>query len=261
MRGMKRAITIAGSDPTGAAGIQGDLKTFFAFKVYGTAVVTAVTAQDSRGLKTVLPVDPATLRQGLRSAFFEVRPNTAKVGMVYNADIIREVALALKEAMVPFVVIDPMMVASRGGRLLEEDAISAFKEELIPLATLLTPNLSEAEILSGVKIESSEDMAKAARRIEGEWGCQVLVKGGHLRGEALDILYDGREFREFSLPRLDREVHGTGCALSAGIAAGLALGLKLPEAIKRAKDYVWRGMKEALPSDGGMLLFNHDPES
>ncbi len=260
MKLMKRAISIAGSDPTGAAGIQGDLKTFSAFKVYGTAVITAVTAQDSRGLTAVMPVDPTVLRQGLWSAFSEVRPNAAKVGMVYSADIIREVTQALREAMVPFVVIDPMMVASRGGRLLEEGAISTFKEELLPLATLITPNLFEAEVLSGVKIKSPEDMAEAAKCIEGEWGCQVLVKGGHLKGEALDLLYDGREFKEFRLPRLDREVHGTGCALSSGIAAGLALGLKLPEAVKRAKDYVWQGMREALPSSGGILLFNHNPE-
>lgn len=259
---MKKVLSIAGSDPTGGAGILADMKTFSAFQVYGLGVVTAVTAQDRRGVRATLRVSAPLVLQQLRCLTATTTPDAIKTGMLLNPAIVKAVSLGLRERRPPVIVVDPVMFASRGGQLLNKTGLTALKRELLPLATLVTPNLIEAEMLSGLKVTSVKEMAEAARRIEGQCGCQVLVKGGHLAGKAIDLFYDGKRITQFSLPRIKGkgDVHGTGCAFSSAVAAGLARGLPLHSAIGTAKEYVWIGIKEATLAFG-ILLFNHHKAS
>lgn len=238
------------------------MKTFAAFQVYGLGVVTAVTAQDYRGIQGIRGVSAPLVLQQLRCLSAEPPPDAAKTGMLLNEAIVRAVSRGLRECRPPFIVVDPVILASRGGQLLKKEALTALKRELLPLATLVTPNLLEAEMLSGRRVSSVKEMAEAARRIKAQCGCQVLIKGGHLPGKAIDLLYDGETVTQFSLPRIKEkaDVHGTGCAFSAAVAAGLARGLPLPSAIRTAKEYVWKGIKEATFAVG-IFLFNHHKAS
>jgi hydroxymethylpyrimidine/phosphomethylpyrimidine kinase len=248
------ALSIAGSDSGGGAGIQADLKTFAALGVHGTCAITCLTAQNPRRVLGVEPARPEMVRQQMAAVFAELNPAAVKTGMLYSEEIIAVVAEFLKKhsrgrrrsgavkapQRLPLVV-DPLMVSTSGASLLEPSAIRSLQEQLLPLATLLTPNLSEAGVLTGRNISSGEDMRRAAREIHSQFGCAVLVKGGHLRNsrEAMDIFFDGKAELLLSAPFVKGiRTHGTGCTYSAAICAALALGHPLPTAVKIGKQFV-----------------------
>jgi len=239
------ALTIAGSDSGGGAGIQADLKVFAAQGVHGVTAVTCLTAQNPAAVLGVLPCDSGFLRKQLEAIFAELRPAAAKTGMLHSAALIREVARFLRRRRRLPLVVDPVIVSTSGARLLEHSGIAVLCSELLPLASLLTPNLDETEALAGFRPRSVEDMREAARVLQRRYGCAVLIKGGHLRGhkEAIDILQDGRQESLLSAPFIRAgSTHGTGCAYSAAITAGLARGLSLTQAAHHAKDYITRAI-------------------
>ncbi len=244
---MRTALTIAGSDSGGGAGIQADLKTFAAHGVFGTSAVTAITAQNTLGVTAwqAMPADLVTAQIEAVAADFDLR--AVKVGMLATAAIVEAVAAAIVELDLPDVVVDPVMVATGGDRLLDEDAIEAIKRELMPHTRVLTPNVPEAEALSGMGIASVDDMRSAARRILASGPRVVLVKGGHLTGpESVDVVVTAHESFELRRPRVETtSTHGTGCTLSAAIAANLALGLELQPALERAREYVDGAIRHA----------------
>ncbi|HEU5071656.1 MAG TPA: bifunctional hydroxymethylpyrimidine kinase/phosphomethylpyrimidine kinase [Verrucomicrobiae bacterium] len=235
------ALTIAGSDSGGGAGIQADLKTFHALGVHGTSAVTCLTAQNPRGVSGIQASSPDFLRRQLEAVFAELKPAAVKTGMLLSAPLVRVVVERFKRRPAPPLVVDPVMVATSGARLLKASAIAALRNELLPLAAIVTPNLDEAELLADMKLCSVEDLRAAARTIHARCGCAVLVKGGHLRGltEAVDVFYDGRVELLLSAPFVKGvSTHGTGCTYSAAITAGLARGLSLPVAVPRAKEFI-----------------------
>lgn len=253
-----RALTVAGSDSGGGAGIQADLKTFSAYRVFGMSVLTAVTAQNSVGVQGVETLPPAFVAVQLESVLSDFGADAAKCGMLATAGIIRAVAAKLKEHRVEKLVVDPLMIATSGDPLLEPDAREALIGEILPLALVVTPNLHEAGALAEMAVTTREDMEEAARRIAKLGPRHVLVKGGHLTGEALDLLFNGREFTAFSAPRIDSaNTHGTGCTFSAAIAAGLARGRPLPEAVRDAKAYVARAIREGFAPGKGVGVLRH----
>ena len=240
------ALTIAGSDSSGGAGIQADLKTFTALGVYGASVITALTAQNTLGVQGIHPVPVAFVAQQLDSVLSDLAVGAIKTGMLANADIVGTVAAMLRAAPPRALVVDPVMVATSGDVLLAPDAIGAMKELLLPLATLVTPNLAEAALLLGSKQAEEETDAVAQAQALRAAGCRaVLIKGGHGRGDAaVDILVDDKGVERFVRPRIDTpHTHGTGCTLSAAIAALLARGAPMTEAVDRAKAFVWEGLK------------------
>ena len=236
---MKTALTIAGSDCSGGAGIQADLKTMTMNGVYGMSAVTALTAQNTTGVAGILEVPPHFLRQQLDMIFSDIRPDAVKIGMVSSGALIEVIAKALADWKAERVVVDPVMVATSGSALMETEAVSVLKEKLLPMADLVTPNIPEAEVLSGLTIRGREDMEQAAQAIAQAHGCAVLLKGGHSVSDADDLLYAGGQARWFQGKRIDNpNTHGTGCTLSSAIAANLAKGFPMEEAIGRAKDYI-----------------------
>lgn len=241
------ALTIAGSDSSGGAGIQADLKTFAALRVYGASALTAITAQNTVGVQAVevLPA-PFVLAQ-IASVLSDLDVRAIKTGMLANTSIVVAVAARLKTVRVP-IVVDPVMVATSGDALLNEDAIAAVRELLLPVATLITPNLPEAACLLDQPVATDEAAMCAQAEALMQFGCKaVLVKGGHGAGaEAVDILFDGQTMDRLARPRVaTRNTHGTGCTLSAAIAAGLAHGLALTQAVEQAKDYLWTALQQA----------------
>ncbi len=253
------ALTIAGSDSGGGAGIQADLKSFHAFGVFGTSALTAVTVQNTRGVSGVHPIPVDTVRAQIRAVAEDLHPAACKSGMLATAELVRAVAESIREHRLPHYVLDPVMVASSGDRLLDEDAERTVAEELVPLAALVTPNLDEAAILVGAPVEDLDGMRRAAAALV-EMGAQAaLLKGGHLRSAALvDVLFDGRDWHEWRRPKLDtRNTHGTGCTLSAAVAAGLAHGWPLARAVEDALDYVSRAMRAAPALGAGHGPLNH----
>jgi hydroxymethylpyrimidine/phosphomethylpyrimidine kinase len=244
---MRTALTIAGSDSGGGAGIQADLKTFAAHGVFGTSAITAVTAQNTLGVTAwqAMPADLVTAQIEAVAGDFDL--HAVKVGMLATAAIVEAVAAAIVELDLPDVVVDPVMVATGGDRLLEEDAIEAIKRELMPHTRVLTPNVPEAEALSGMGIASVDDMRSAARRILAGGPRVVLVKGGHLEGpESVDVVVTAHDSFELRRPRVETtSTHGTGCTLSSAIAANLALGLELQPALERAREYVDGAIRHA----------------
>jgi hydroxymethylpyrimidine/phosphomethylpyrimidine kinase len=239
------ALTIAGSDPTGGAGLQGDLKTFAAHGVVGSAVVAAITVQDRSGVRAVRAVEGEVVGGQLLAALGALRPRAVKTGMLWSAGAIRAVAAALGTSRAPLVV-DPVLTATAGGDLLEPGALPVLVEALLPRATVLTPNLPEAARLLGVRGIAKDEAEDAARRLRALGPSAVLLKGGHGEGpEAVDLLATANGVRRFALPRLSRGAHGTGCALSAALAANLAKGLDLAAAVERAKSYVHRALAAA----------------
>ena len=246
---MKKVLTIAGSDSGGGAGIQADLKAFAALGVYGMSAVTAITAQNTVGVQGVIELPADFVGLQIDSVVTDIGVDAVKTGMLANAEIIAVVAEKAKEYDFPNFVIDPVMVAKSGDPLLREDARQALIEQLIPLAKVLTPNLHEARVLTGMEIESLEDMREVAQAIH-ELGTQnVVVKGGHLSGsnESVDILYDGRDFIEFAAPRIEtRNTHGTGCTFASAIAAELAKGKSVPEAVRAAKEFITMALRNSL---------------
>jgi len=253
-----KALTIAGSDSGGGAGIQADLKTFSAFRVFGMSVITAVTAQNSLGVQGVENLPPAFVARQLRSVLEDFGADAAKCGMLSTAPIIEAVAAELSAHRIEKLVVDPVMVAKSGDQLLQPEARAALADRILPLALLVTPNLPEAEVLAGMRVAETEDMEEAARRIHLMGARYVLVKGGHLKGDATDLLWNGREFTRFSTPRIDSQnTHGTGCTFSAAIAAGLARGQALGDAIRSAKAYVTRAIREGFQAGRGVGQLRH----
>jgi hydroxymethylpyrimidine/phosphomethylpyrimidine kinase len=235
------ALTIAGSDSGGGAGIQADLRTFALAGVRGATVITCLTAQNRKAISRLEPVSPKMVRAQLEAVFEETPPEAAKTGMLYSAAIISEIA-GFMRGMPRFpLVVDPVMISTSGRRLLQSDALGTLRRKLLPLTTLVTPNRSEAEVLSGRKINTPEDLRAAARSIQAAFGCAALVKGGHLPGthQAIDILFDGKSEWMFFAPRAHNvRLHGTGCVYSAAITAALAKGQALPAAVRWGKQFV-----------------------
>jgi hydroxymethylpyrimidine/phosphomethylpyrimidine kinase len=253
-----KALTIAGSDSGGGAGIQADLKTFSAFRVFGMSVITAVTAQNSIGVQGVENLPPAFVARQLRSVLEDFGTDAAKCGMLSTAPIIDAVAAGLTEHRIDKLVVDPVMVAKSGDPLLQPDARAALADHILPLALLVTPNLPEAEVLAGMRVAEPEEMEEAARRIHGMGPRYVLIKGGHLKGDATDLLWNGREFTRFTAARIDSpNTHGTGCTFSAAITAGLARGQALGDSIRSAKAYVTRAIREGFKAGRGVGQLRH----
>jgi hydroxymethylpyrimidine/phosphomethylpyrimidine kinase len=253
-----KALTIAGSDSGGGAGIQADLKTFSAFRVFGMSVITAVTAQNSLGVTGVHNLPPAFVEKQLDAVLGDFGTDAIKVGMLSTSAIITAVAERLRAASGAPLVLDPVMIAKSGAALLEPEAQSALMKEMLPLAEVVTPNLPEASALAGMPVTTEADMEEAARRIIALGPRRVLVKGGHLAGDATDILWDGRRLTRFSSPRLaSSSTHGTGCTFSAAIAAGLARQQPLADAIREAKAYVTAAIREGFQPGRGVGALRH----
>jgi hydroxymethylpyrimidine/phosphomethylpyrimidine kinase len=256
--GVPKALTVAGSDSGGGAGIQADLKTFSAFRVFGMSVITAVTAQNSVGVTGVhnLPAEFVALQ--LDAVLDDFGADAVKLGMLSTAPIIRAVAERLAAHGQTRVVLDPVMVAKSGAPLLQPDARAALLEVVLPLAEVVTPNLHEAAVLADMSVKTEIDMEEAARRIHARGPRHVLVKGGHLADSATDLLYDGHAFTRFPAPRLDSaNTHGTGCTLSAAIAAALAHGTPLVAAVGEAKAYVTAAIREGFAAGRGVGVLRH----
>ena len=251
------ALTIAGSDSGGGAGIQADLKTFASLGVHGTSAITCVTAQNPKGVLAIQACRPEIVRQQIEAVWVEFHPAAVKTGMLYSTEIIRRIAAFFRRGDRPPLIVDPVMVATSGSRLLKPRAVEILKRELIPLAALVTPNLAEAEILLDRKVTSLEEMRWAAKEIRRRFGCAALVKGGHLRNtrEAADIFFDGREELLLTAPFIRRvATHGTGCTYSAAIAAEVALGCGLTEAVIRAKGYISEAIAQSNTAGGHSVL-------
>ena len=243
---MYRALTIAGSDSGGGAGIQADLKTFAALGVYGMSALTSITAQNTVGVQGIHDLPPEFVGLQIDSVLTDIGADAVKTGMVSNAQIIEVVAAKIKGYGVENLVIDPVMIAKSGDRLLREDAQEALVSSLLPLAKVVTPNLQEAQALSELEIRSIQNMKEAAKAIYDLGPQNVVIKGGHLPGESVDLLYDGREFFEFPGPRIEtRNTHGTGCTFASAIAAGLAKGQDLSTAVQAAKEYITKALQGA----------------
>ncbi|HYX82737.1 MAG TPA: bifunctional hydroxymethylpyrimidine kinase/phosphomethylpyrimidine kinase [Gemmatimonadales bacterium] len=256
---MRIALTIAGSDSGGAAGIQADLKTFHQFGVFGTSAVTAVTAQNTRGVSAWQALPPTLVAQQIDAVASDLRPAALKSGMLGSAEIVETVAERLTRHRLTTYVLDPVMVASSGDRLLERDAEQLIEKRLAPLAILVTPNLNEAEILVGHEVRTPEQMERAGRALVAAGARAALVKGGHLAGTALvDVLVQPTAVRRFTHERIDTtSTHGTGCTLSAAITAGLALGRSLEQAVAEGLDFVQRAIAAAPGLGAGHGPLNH----
>ena len=236
---MKTALTIAGSDSSGGAGIQADIKTMCANHVFATSAITALTAQNTLGVTGIMEVTPEFLGEQLDAVFTDIYPDAVKIGMVSSSDLIRMIASKLQEYKAANIVVDPVMVATSGAKLISDDAIETLKKELLPLATVITPNIPEAEVLADMKIANEEEMIIAAEKISKKFGCAILVKGGHQINDANDLLYRNNSYAWFKGKRINNSnTHGTGCTLSSAIASNLAKGYVLDTSVKRAKDYI-----------------------
>jgi len=252
-------LTIAGSDSGGGAGIQADLKTFCAFGVFGTSAITAITAQNTTGVTAVHPVPLEVVLAQIEAVAVDLQPAAVKTGMLATAALVEMVAVEIARHGFSNLVCDPVMVSSSGARLLDEDAVASLRRDLFPLCALITPNLDEARILTGLPVEGEEGMLESARVLVEAGAGAALIKGGHGEGdEVVDLLWDGTNVRKWRRPRLHtRNVHGTGCTLSAGIAAGLAKGASLEEAVSTALDFVARAIQEAPGLGSGFGPLNH----
>ena len=255
---MKTALTIAGSDSCGGAGIQADIKTMTANGVYALCAVTALTAQNTLGVTDILESSPFFLEEQLDAVFTDIFPDAVKIGMVSTAALIHSIAEKLKQYHPKHIVVDPVMVATSGARLLQTDAVEALTRELLPLAEVVTPNIPEAEILAGMTITSARDMEKAAKLISEKYGCCVLCKGGHKVNDADDLLWKDGKGQWFHGQRIDNpNTHGTGCTLSSAIASNLAKGYDLPQAVERAKAYISGALGAMLDLGQGSGPMNH----
>ena len=255
---MKTALSIAGSDSCGGAGIQADIKTMTLNGVYAMSAITALTAQNTTGVRDIMEASPRFLEQQLDAVFEDIFPDAVKIGMVSSAELICAIAAKLRQYEARNIVVDPVMVATSGARLIQEEAIHTLTEELLPLATVVTPNVPEAEILSGMEIHTKEDMETAARKIGDGFGCAVLLKGGHSVNDANDLLYAQGAYQWFEGKRINNpNTHGTGCTLSSAIAANLAKGFTLEQAVKRAKDYISGALAAMLDLGAGSGPMNH----
>lgn len=255
---MKTALTIAGSDCSGGAGIQADIKTMTTNGVYAMSAVTALTAQNTTGVYDVMEVTPEFLGLQLDLIFNDIYPDAVKTGMVSSRELIGVIAEKLTEYKAKNIVVDPVMVSTSGSKLLSDDAIADLKEKLLPLADVVTPNIPEAQVLSGIDIENAEDMINAAKIISETYGCRVLCKGGHSINDANDLLYIDGKYTWFEGIRIDNpNTHGTGCTLSSAIASNLAKGYSLEESVRMAKEYISGALSAMLDLGKGSGPLNH----
>jgi hydroxymethylpyrimidine/phosphomethylpyrimidine kinase len=263
---MRVVLTIAGSDPTGGAGLQADLKTFAALGVYGLSAATAITVQSTAGVVETAPLSADLVSGQIEAVAGDIEVHATKTGMLANAAIVEAVAATIEELDLPLVVVDPVLASGRGDRLLDDDGVRMMGAELLPLARVVTPNLPEAEALSGKRIDTDDDLREAARRIHDLGASAVLITGGHrpLRSshrsttEVIDVLFDGQHFLEFHTARIETVgTHGTGCTFAAAVAAYLALGHSLSEAAERAQRYVAAAMRNQLAIGRGQGLLDH----
>lgn len=258
---MKKVLTIAGSDSSGGAGIQADIKTIMAHKMYAMSAITALTAQNTTGVYGIMDADPEFVAKQIECIFDDIRPDAVKIGMVSNAAILEVIAETLLRYKAENIVLDPVMVSTSGCRLLSEQAESALIGSLVPMACLITPNIPEAQVLSGMPIRSEEDMVRAAEHIQGlfpETGMNILIKGGHLTAEASDLLLWNGQTEWFRAERVDNpNTHGTGCTLSSAIACNLAAGNSLPDSIRKAKAYLTGALNAKLDLGKGSGPLDH----
>lgn len=255
---MKAVLTIAGSDSSGGAGIQADIKTMLANGVYAMSAITALTAQNTLGVRAVLNATPIFLAEQLDAIFEDIPPAAVKIGMVSSAKLIEVIAQKLTEYRAENIVVDPVMVATSGAKLIDDDAILTLTEKLFPLAKIITPNIPELEIISGKKISSKVDMENCASEIFNRYKCAVLAKGGHGTNDADDLLCDGENFKWFKGKRIDtKNTHGTGCTLSSAIASKLAKGFNLSDSVDAAKKYLTQALMFDLNLGHGNGPINH----
>ena len=255
---MKTALSIAGSDSCGGAGIQADIKTMTLNGVYAMSAVTALTAQNTTGVSAILEADADFLEKEINAVFEDIFPDAVKIGMVSSSALIEVIAQRLKFYQAKNIVVDPVMVATSGARLINDSAINTLKEKLLPIANIITPNIPETEVLSGMKISDKDDMEKAAVSIGEKFKCAVLVKGGHSINDADDILYSNGKITYFKGKRIDNpNTHGTGCTLSSAIAANLAKGYSLEQSVERAKEYISGALAAMLDLGKGSGPMNH----
>ena len=261
---MKTAVTIAGSDSSGGAGIQADIKTMIANGVYAMSAITALTAQNTTGVTGIMEVTPEFLGEELDNIFTDIYPDAVKIGMVSSSALIEKIADKLQEYQAENIVVDPVMVATSGAKLISDEAIGTLKKRLLPIASVLTPNIPEAEVLAEMEIHSADDMIEAAKKISDTYHCAVLCKGGHKLNDANDLLYRDGDYRWFNGKRIDNpNTHGTGCTLSSAIASNLAKGFDMDTSVERAKDYISGALAAMLdlgkgsgPMDHGFAIKN-----
>ncbi len=255
---MNTALTIAGSDSCGGAGIQADIKTMTAHGVYAMSAITALTAQNTTGVSDIMEVTPDFLGKQLDCVFEDIMPDAIKTGMVASSELIKVIAEKIKCYHGKKLVVDPVMVATSGSKLISDDAIGTLKNELLPLATVITPNIPEAEVITGMQVKTEEDMILAAKRISEQYGCAVLCKGGHQINDANDLLYRQGDYKWFRGKRIHNpNTHGTGCTLSSAIASNLAKGETLDEAVLHAKNYISGALSAMLDLGKGSGPMNH----
>lgn len=255
---MKTALTIAGSDSSGGAGIQADIKTMCANHVFATSAITALTAQNTLGVTDIMEVTPDFLEKELDAIFTDIYPDAVKIGMVSSSQLIEMIAKKLQEYHAKNIVVDPVMVATSGAKLISDDAIGTLKSTLLPLATVITPNIPEAEILADMTISNEADMLEAAKKISENLGCATLVKGGHQINDANDLLYTNGSYHWFKGKRINNSnTHGTGCTLSSAIASNLAKGYYLDASVQRAKDYISGALSAMLDLGKGSGPMDH----
>ena len=255
---MRTALTIAGSDSSGGAGIQADIKTMISNGVYAMSAITALTAQNTTGVTGIMEVTPEFLEDQMDNIFTDIYPNAVTIGMVSADALINKIADKLEEYKAGNIVVDPVMVATSGAKLICDEAVDALKKRLLPIATVLTPNIPEAEVLSGMEIHTEEDMLKAAEKIGTEYHCAVLCKGGHQLNDANDLLWRDGEYKWFYGERIDNpNTHGTGCTLSSAIASNLAKGYDLDTSVERAKKYISGALAAMLDLGKGSGPMNH----
>ncbi len=255
---MKTALSIAGSDSCGGAGIQADIKTMTANGVYAMSVITAMTAQNTTGVRGIQETEPEFLKQQIDAVFEDIFPHAVKIGMVPSTESIRIIADRLRHYHAENVAADPVMVSTSGVVLMKADAIHRYTDELLPVVTVVTPNIPEAQVLSGITIHGREDMVTAAKKIGDTWGCAVLLKGGHSIEDADHLLYEKGEYHWFAGKRIPGAgAHGTGCTLSSAIAANLAKGFTLAQSVRRAKEYISGALASALNLGEGAGLLDH----
>jgi hydroxymethylpyrimidine/phosphomethylpyrimidine kinase len=255
---MKVVLSIAGSDPSGGAGIQADLKTLSASGVYGLSAITSLTAQNTRGIREIFDLPPAFIRRQLDLIYQDFTIDAVKIGMLGTKECVEVVSRLLAAKHQKNIVLDPVLRASTGKELLKAEGIELLKRKLLPLARIVTPNLIEASILSGLEVRDLPSMKEAARRIIELGAKSVLIKGGHLPESATDLFYDGRDFSQLKAKRIKGEFHGTGCTLSSAIAAGLAQGWSVKKAVIEAKQYLTKAMHPGLDLGKGQRLLNHN---
>jgi hydroxymethylpyrimidine/phosphomethylpyrimidine kinase len=255
---MKTALTIAGNDSSGGAGIQADLKTMTMNGVFAMSAITALTAQNTTGVRAIQESTPDFLKDQIDAVFEDIYPDAVKIGMVASSELIRVIAERLRFYKAENIVVDPVMVATSGSALLKSDAVKTLIEEFLPIATVVTPNIPEAEILSDITIKTEDDMVTAAKKIGDNYNCAVLLKGGHNINDANDLLYSNGEATWFKGKRINNpNTHGTGCTLSSAIASNLAKGFSLNDAVKRAKDYISGALAADLDLGKGSGPMNH----